>query len=271
MRRAGTARFAECCRILNSGTFGAMTVVLQSVERLLRGELTRSEDLQAGRVEASASKLLAVTLVMGAVAGACVGIYPAIRNRPEGFLQMGASTLKVPLLYLLTLGVTFPSLYVFSALANSRLRMRETLRLLLIATAVNVTVLASLGPILAFFAVSTRSHAFMQVLTISTFGVSGLLGLGFLRRAVSHVFQEVAKETAGEPSAAQRMAAVASATQRARFIFTMWTVVYALVGSQMAWILRPFLGAPGLPFVIFRGTSRNFFAGALDALRWAFE
>ena len=26
-----------------------------------------------------------------------------------------------------------------------------------------------------------------------------------------------------------------------------WTMLYALVGAQMGWILRPFIGAPGIP------------------------
>ena len=45
-------------------------------------------------------------------------------------MQMLATILKVPLLFLLTLIVTFPSLYVFSALSGSRLSAGATLRLL---------------------------------------------------------------------------------------------------------------------------------------------
>ena len=46
-------------------------------------------------------------------------------------LQLVATSLKVPLLFLLTLVVTLPSLYVLSALARSRLSFLHTLRLLL--------------------------------------------------------------------------------------------------------------------------------------------
>ena len=88
--------------------------------------------------------------------------------------------LKVPALFFLTLGVTFPSLYVFNALVGSRLLMTSALRLLLAALAVTVTVLASIGPIVAFFSVSTTSYPFILLLNVVVFAVAGLLGMSFL-------------------------------------------------------------------------------------------
>ena len=43
----------------------------------------------------------------------------------------------------------------------------------------------------------------------------------------------------------------------ARVTFHVWLVIYALVGAQMAWILRPFIGAPDLPFEWFREREAN--------------
>ncbi|MBI5849780.1 MAG: hypothetical protein HZB39_01875 [Planctomycetes bacterium] len=42
--------------------------------------------------------------------------------------------------------------------------------------------------------------------------------------------------------------------------------MFALVGAQMAWVLRPFLGAPGLPFEWFRARESNVFAALLNAV-----
>jgi hypothetical protein len=44
-----------------------------------------------------------------------------------------------------------------------------------------------------------------------------------------------------------------------RAIFRIWVIVFGLVGAQMAWVLRPFIGAPDQPFVPFRGRQGNFF------------
>ena len=55
--------------------------------------------------------------------------------------------------------MTFPSLYVFAALQRLPLDLRNLLRLLLVAILVHLTILASLAPVFAFFAASTKSYA----------------------------------------------------------------------------------------------------------------
>ena len=39
-----------------------------------------------------------------------------------------------------------------------------------------------------------------------------------------------------------------------------WLVLYALVGSQLGWTLRPFFGAPGETFQLFRAIEGNFYS-----------
>ena len=47
--------------------------------------------------------------------------------------------------------------------------------------------------------------------------------------------------------------------------------VYGLVGAQMAWILRPFVGRPGMPFEWFRHRGSNFFEGVWTAIQHLFS
>ncbi len=42
------------------------------------------------------------------------------------------------------------------------------------------------------------------------------------------------------------------------------------VGAQMAWILRPFIGTPDLPFTLFRDRESNFFLGVTESIRQLF-
>ena len=44
-----------------------------------------------------------------------------------------------------------------------------------------------------------------------------------------------------------------------RNLVNLWIVVYAFVGSQMAWTLRPFVGAPSMRFELFRQLGGNFY------------
>jgi hypothetical protein len=242
-------------------------------------------------------------IVLGMIAGACTGVYAVItrhqvdpQNAIMGWEQLLASTAKVPLLFCLTLLVTFPSLYVFNALVGSRLSMVGMLRLVVAALCVMMAVLASLGPIVAFFAVSTTSYPFMKLLNVVAYAVAGSLGLSFLlqtlhRLSVAQMEGEslaAAEDRANEgsmpaeeagappgypapppyptPGALERMRERAL-DPRVRTIFRIWVVVFGLVGAQMSWILRPFIGNPEQPFTFFRERESHFFQSVLEAFR----
>lgn len=109
-----------------------------------------------------------------------MALYGARWGAAYGVQHVGAVMVKVPMLFLLTLVVTVPSLHVFAALARSRLVFGQTVRLLLAATALALVVLASFAPVTAFFTFSTKSHPFMQLLNATLFTASGLIGLRFV-------------------------------------------------------------------------------------------
>jgi hypothetical protein len=54
--------------------------------------------------------------------------------------------------------------------------------------------------------------------------------------------------------------------QHTQTVFRCWVVLFALVGAQMGWVMRPFIGTPELPFTWFRERESNFFAAVLHAL-----
>ena len=48
-------------------------------------------------------------------------------------------------------------------------------------------------------------------------------------------------------------------TRQINKVFRIWIVIYALVGCQMAWVLRPFVLDPNSKFAWFRARHANFF------------
>jgi hypothetical protein len=50
----------------------------------------------------------------------------------------------------------------------------------------------------------------------------------------------------------RRYAPLVARNPRHRAMLGMWLVVYAFVGIQMSWVLRPFIGQPGRPVAFFR-------------------
>ena len=272
-----------------NGRWGGARRFLGDVDRLLRGGFTGEAALRSGRIEVPVRTLALAGVLLGALYGIAMGLY-SWTSAGHGGGQALASAVKVPLLFLLTLVVAFPSLYVFSALARSKLFVGASLRLLLAAIAVNLALLASFGTVTAFFTLCTDSYPFMVVLNVVFFGVAGFAGLGFLRQALNRVFADEEREAAAaleanatEPevegaessrsaSAAARGRALGPLPRRprpplSRRIFGVWLVIYGVVGAQMGWVLRPFVGAPGLEFEWFRGhRESNFFAAFFEAL-----
>jgi hypothetical protein len=45
-----------------------------------------------------------------------------------------------------------------------------------------------------------------------------------------------------------------------------WIVLYAFVGSQMAWTLRPFIGYPDARFELIRDLGGNFYSNVLISI-----
>ncbi|HEX8551014.1 MAG TPA: hypothetical protein VF681_05605 [Abditibacteriaceae bacterium] len=246
---------------------------LHQLDRLLRGDATRSEHLKTG-FAVSPSGLIVVILALGFFYGACMGCYALFQQGGSSVAQFLSTMGKVPLLFLLTFFVTFPSLYVFNALVGSRLTLQAVARLVVAALAVMLAILASLGPIVAFFSLSTTSYSWMLLLNVMVFAVSGFLGLRFLLVTL-HRLTEAQREDIEVPSQDDLLNIDNGALDRPNNatrdasvsrVFTIWLCVFGLVGAQMAWVMRPFLGLPGGEFVLLRLRESNFFQGLWNTI-----
>jgi hypothetical protein len=279
-----------------------MLTWIKYLDRVLRGEATRPSALRQGEIGQPVGGLAVIAAVLGVIYGVCMGCYALFQVHDAPLQQIIAAMIKVPALFFLTLAVTFPSLYVFNAMVGSRLSALSVLRLLVISLAVMLTVLASLGPIVAFFSASTTSYPFMLLLNVAVFAVSGFLGLrtmlvtlqrltvaqAELQDAPAPDFSESVLDSeapsvpplSGTPATMppQRTPVGALATppgqvvsQNVRTVFRIWIIVFGMVGAQMGWVLRPFLGAPGHEFSWFRARESSFYEGVFYALQNLFR
>ena len=232
----------------------------QQIDGLLRGSEWRSSEASLGKL--SVGQLIVATVLLAAVYGFFMGWY-GIFSRPEPeYRAVVACLWKVPSLFLMTLFICFPSLYVFSALLGSRLTFGATLKVLLAIVAITVSVLASLGPIVAFFALSTENYPFMKLLNVAFFAVAGFLGVGALLKALQGLLVPSVPpviQPTGAPPVLTRQEELDSPQRQVRQVFRIWMMIYAVVGAQMGWVLRPFLGDPHQPFTWFRARHANFF------------
>jgi hypothetical protein len=186
---------------------------------------------------------------------ACFAIYGAVMGLANGnILQALTSMLKLPSLFLITLLICTPSLYFFNLLFGSRQTLSQTVALTLTAVTTSGILLLGFAPITLFFLLTASNYTFYKLLNVAFFGVAGLVGVIFLRQGVQAVIEQGTIE----------------GVKARRIIFVMWVVLYAFVGSQMAWALRPFMGEPGTPFILFAELGGNFYSDVLNSLRQLF-
>ena len=307
----------------------------KEIDRVLRGDVTRPAELAAGTIRVPLLPVSAAAVVLGLIYGFFMGWFALVNRQPwfnaVALQQALASMLKVPLLFLLTLAVTFPSLYVFNALVGSRLTLGSMFRLLMAALGVTLAVLASFGPIVAFFSLSTENYSFMVLLNVVLFAIAGVLGLAFLLQTLRRLSAAISAELGWSASAASAGAtaspvppyhaaspaplsqmpsvppgSVPPPGQSAWYdppagpspgaqapgaaplgaleqtnlgrrqpavamVFRCWVLIFALVGAQMSWVLRPFIGNPALPFEWFRPRSSNFFEAVFHTIQSLFQ
>jgi len=192
------------------------------LHRRLRPELSAGAALPLG-------ELVLWIVVFGAFYGCVMGSFGGFTG--ERLLQLLYSAVKVPLLLLVTFAIGLPTLFLLHTLLGLRQDFAEARRALLAAQAGLTLVLASLAPLTAFFYVSSTDYQAAVLFNAAMFAVASLSAQGILLRLY-------------RPLVARN--------GRHRWLLAAWLGVYAFVGIQMAWTLRPFVGSPDAPTRLFR-------------------
>ncbi len=176
-------------------------------------------------------------------------LYGAVMGSSHSLWQALSSAVKLPLLFLTTLVVCAPTLYFFNLNFGSNQSLGQNVALMLTTITVTSVLLLSFAPVVMFFLLTTSQYQFFKLLNVGFFTISGLVGVTFLGQGMRVV------SYGGSERASAR-----------RTVIWLWILLYAFVGSQMAWTLRPFVGAPGLPFEPFRQLGGNFYANIFASI-----
>jgi len=172
---------------------------------------------------------------------AFLALYGAVMGSTHSLWQALSSGVKLPMLFLATLVVCSPTLYFFNLIFGSNQSLTQNFALILTALTVTAVLLLSFAPIVLFFLLTTSHYQFFKLLNVGVFTIAGIVGVTFLGQGMRVV------SVSGKEGAGAR-----------RNVVRLWILIYAFVGSQMAWTLRPFIGAPGLQFELFRQLGGSF-------------
>jgi hypothetical protein len=176
-------------------------------------------------------------------------IYGGIIGTFHSPLQTISSAIKLPTLYLITLLVCLPTLYIFNALFGSKQTIAQHFTYLLTAVTVIGILLFGFAPVALFFLITVNDYPFFLLLNVIIFALTGVMGVSFLYQIMKPIDNEDNHQN------------VKVRTNILKF----WLVLYGFVGSQLGWTLRPFFGSPG-KFELFRPREGTFFSGVWNAL-----
>jgi hypothetical protein len=173
--------------------------------------------------------LVANIIFFGMAYGAVMGCFGGIFGGQ--MRQVVYSAVKVPLLLLATFLVGFSSFFMLNTLFGLRRDFAEAVRALLATQAGLAIILASLAPFTALWYASSADYSAAVRFNLLMFFVASLGAQWLLRGYYRPLIERNRKH---------------------RWMLWTWLVIYGFVGIQMAWGLRPFVGAPGVRVQFFR-------------------
>lgn len=186
-------------------------------------ELARGVDLP--------HKLAATMTVM--IAGAA--LYGAALGLWRGGPQIAYAAIKLPLVLIVTAALTMLFNWMSAVLLGLAARFAQVAVLSFLALGVAAALLASLAPVAWLFAVSAplpspearTTHNLLYLLHTVLVAAAGLTGMSVLWTSIERLDAEQGS----------------SSRRRTRQIFVAWMLSFALVGGEVAWALRPFVGS----------------------------
>ncbi len=192
------------------------------------------DDVMAGR------GLVRHWLVLSAVMIAGAALYGAVLGMWHGAELSFYVAVKFPLVLLLTSALTVVFAWTAARVLGLTLGLGQMAVLTFLALAVASLLLASLAPVAWLFTFcapapgtqARTAHNLLYLMHTAFVGGCGLAGTAVLWRAMRRLDAPL---------------------RSVRTVYLLWVVTYALVGGEVAWALRPFVGSVYVPVVFLRG------------------
>lgn len=221
---------------MKSGLIGPLAFC--RLDESLTGRIARSERLGSLLLEAF------TWLVIGAA------VYGAVLGGWRSGLQGLYAAVKLPLLLIAIVASSASANAAFAKLTNTRLTVGQVVCCSLVSMSILAIILASVSPVSALIASSTerfgetlrgwpgpessvarRKSQWLLAMHVLVIGTAGSIAIWRMRGLLFRL--------------------VGSRLEAAR-LFWLCLAVQILVGTQLSWILRPYLGKPWIPVEFFR-------------------
>ena len=187
--------------------------------------------------DAYASRVIGGQLILMSV---FLFFYGVVMGSYNSWQQAFVSGFKLWLLLMITLLICLPSFYIVQLVLGSKVSLRQILIIILSGFVLTTTIMLAFAPIVLFFQLSGDNYAFLQLIHVFVFIFSGFFGMRVVAEAMKNAFEE--KKVYPKIGLS---------------VFRIWVVIFAFVGLQLSWNLRPFVGTKDMPFQIFRSDTQG--------------
>jgi hypothetical protein len=203
-----------------------MRAALAHTDQFLRGSGAFASEQAAAR---PAWWLPAMIVSFTPIYGLFMGSFDL--SSPERILMMVYSGAKVPLLLFATTALCLPGFFVLNTILGLRDDFREAMQAILAGQAGLSITLASLAPVTRFWYFSCDSYRAALLFNAGMFTVATFAAQVIMMRYYRSLIRR---------------------HRNHRIMLGVWVCLYAFVGIQMAWMLRPFIGNPDMRVAFFR-------------------
>lgn len=180
-------------------------------------------------------------LIFSFLYGFVMGIY-------NGWLQALTAGFKLPILFVLSTSICFPAFFMVQYILGSRLKFTSMLAILLTGLVLASAIMLSFSPIVIFFLITSKNYDFLKLLHVAIIGFSGIFGM----RTIVEALKYSCEKKNVYPKIGVK-------------IFQFWIIILTFVGMQLAWSLRPFIGAKEQPYQLLRKQEGNFYLAVLKS------
>lgn len=170
---------------------------------------------------------------------ACIAIVSPIYGFAMGSFNLDLSrtlyplfsACKLPIMIFATSLLCLPGYFALSTVLGLRNDLHAALRAIVSSQAAFTLTLASLATFTLFLYANGITHR------------AAILVNGFMFLVATAVAQAILRK---------HYAPLLARSRKHAFMLCYWLVAYVFVGVQMGWMLRPFIGTPGIPPTFFR-------------------
>lgn len=175
--------------------------------------------------------------------------YGIVMGSYNSLLQSISTGTKFPILIFLTLLICFPAFYIIQFMLGSKMSLLQMLGIVLSGFIVFATIAISFSPIVVFFMITGDNYAFIKLLHVGILIFSGFFAMRTIIRGLRH--------------SCEKMNIYPKLGLK---VFRLWIVIFAFVGMQLSWNLRPFVGSREMAFELFREKEGNFYLAVLNSM-----